>query len=356
MAQHTVAIQMVHFILDGVRERHGGISGILRRAGISPGLLESASARVSREQYAALMRTLRRVTRDELWGLNSKPVPPGSFAIICERMVRCSSIGDALHAAVRHYRLLITDFTPRLRTSDGVVSLTLQRRQPSRWAHDFLGATFLFYASQMLSWLAGRAIPVLRVEVAQARTAAQGTVSKLLGAPVSYGAAATGMYFDAACLQRPIVQNADSLAVFLQGVPNNLILRYRDPVSAAERVRNALKHFLGGPLPALPVIAAQLSISPATLRRRLHQENRSFQQIKDELRRDAAVAQLLHGRKALTSVAAYLGFSEASTFHRAFKQWTGVSPGEYRLRQQSLRSMDSSPAALGSSAEHGRTR
>ena len=60
-------------------------------------------------------------------------------------------------------------------------------------------------------------------------------------------------------------------------------------------------------------------------------EGAGFQQIKDELRRDAAIEYLLHTPLPLLDIANRVGFSEASTFHRAFKQWTGVAPGEYRL-------------------------
>jgi AraC-like DNA-binding protein len=71
-------------------------------------------------------------------------------------------------------------------------------------------------------------------------------------------------------------------------------------------------------------------VTPQTLRRRLREEGRGFQQIKDELRRDAAIEYLLQTRVPLLEIANRVGFSEASTFHRAFKHWTGVAPGEYR--------------------------
>ena len=53
--------------------------------------------------------------------------------------------------------------------------------------------------------------------------------------------------------------------------------------------------------------------------------------LKDALRRDAAIAHLAQPELTLPEIAQRLGFSEASTFHRAFKKWTGVAPGEYRL-------------------------
>jgi len=53
--------------------------------------------------------------------------------------------------------------------------------------------------------------------------------------------------------------------------------------------------------------------------------------LKDALRRDTAIACLARPELTLIAIANRVGFSEASTFHRAFKKWTGVAPAEYRL-------------------------
>jgi AraC-like DNA-binding protein len=86
-------------------------------------------------------------------------------------------------------------------------------------------------------------------------------------------------------------------------------------------------------LPSLEEMAQTLRLTPQTLRRRLRDEGRGYQSIKDGLRRDAAIALLEHTDLPLQQVALRVGFSEPSTFHRAFKKWTGVAPGEYRQRQ-----------------------
>ncbi|MCS6765038.1 MAG: AraC family transcriptional regulator [Candidatus Protistobacter heckmanni] len=56
----------------------------------------------------------------------------------------------------------------------------------------------------------------------------------------------------------------------------------------------------------------------------------SYQLIKDDLRRDLAIDALSHGSESIVAIAAGLGFAEPGAFHRAFKKWTGVRPGEYR--------------------------
>ena len=79
----------------------------------------------------------------------------------------------------------------------------------------------------------------------------------------------------------------------------------------------------------LASIARGLHVSRATLARRLAARGLAFQQLKDDLRRDHAIA-LLGARMPIADVADRLGFSEPSAFARAFKSWTGVPPGRYR--------------------------
>jgi AraC-like DNA-binding protein len=116
----------------------------------------------------------------------------------------------------------------------------------------------------------------------------------------------------------------------LQQAPASLLVRYRDQTRMSERVRRLLRRHLAGELPSLEQISQQLALTPQTLRRRLQAEGQGFQALKDDLRRDAAIAYLADPSLTLLDIASRLGFSEASTFHRAFKGWTGLAPGAYR--------------------------
>ena len=84
-------------------------------------------------------------------------------------------------------------------------------------------------------------------------------------------------------------------------------------------------------LPDFNFIASCLNISTQTLRRRLKDENTSYQEIKDHMRRDVALYHLTHrDEPSINAIAFKVGFTEPSTFHRAFKKWTGLTPGAYR--------------------------
>ena len=337
MTQHTVAIQQVRLILQGARHQGLSTAPLLQRAGIPPALLESPLARVSQAQYALLIRVLRRRLHDELWGLCSRPLPVGSFGQCASQLVRCHNLHEALRLGLRHYHGLLADFVPRLLLQGDVARVQLLRRLPPNTPPnsplnprlDYAQKAFLLFTFGMACWLVARRVPVLGVDYTE--PAPRSDSSRVYQAPIRHDQAHVGLRFDARWLDLPVVQNPQSLREFLAGAPANLLIKYRDAGSVSERIRRLLHRQLGDDLPSLEAVGEALAMTPQTLRRRLREEGHGFQALKDALRRDTAIACLARPEMSLPDIAQRLGFSEPSTFHRAFKKWTGVAPGEYRL-------------------------
>jgi len=80
-------------------------------------------------------------------------------------------------------------------------------------------------------------------------------------------------------------------------------------------------------------VAEHLGVTTRTLQRRLVEEKTTFQTLRDSLRHREACRLLSQSDCDVATIAATLGFSEPATFQRAFKTWSGMSPGEYRKRQ-----------------------
>lgn len=98
----------------------------------------------------------------------------------------------------------------------------------------------------------------------------------------------------------------------------------------AAKIRKRLRALPLQSWPDFDTLAEELHLSISTLHRRLDEEGQSYQSIKDELRRDFAIDYLCHSSKSVAEIAEILGFAEPSSFHRAFKKWTGARPAEYR--------------------------
>ena len=327
--QHTIAVHQVAQMLLGVRTEEAR-SAVLRRSGISAALLESTLARVTQSQYAKLMKVLVRHHRDELWGLGSAALPPGTFASGCRMLVGHRKLGDAVRAGLRYYHAMLADFVPRLQVRDGVACLRLTPRQPLSPSQAYAVRAFMFLSYGVMCWLAARRIPVAQVVYHDGDIARRSDASRLFQASICLADDEWGYRFDAKWLDLPVVQTAESVEEFLRHAPACLLVKYRDQASLTERIRRMLKRYLAEEMPSLEQISDMLATTPQTLRRRLQREGQGYQVIKDALRRDVAVEFLTQSDLPLLEVAARVGFSEASTFHRAFKAWTGLTPGAYR--------------------------
>jgi len=106
-----------------------------------------------------------------------------------------------------------------------------------------------------------------------------------------------------------------------------------DP-DGADAIRSRLRRHLVGNMQsghvALLAAARHLGMTTRTLQRRLRDEGTSFNAVLDDVRRDVALTQMRGRRQSIDELAFVLGFEKTSSFHRAFKRWTGLTPGEFR--------------------------
>jgi AraC-like DNA-binding protein len=106
--------------------------------------------------------------------------------------------------------------------------------------------------------------------------------------------------------------------------------------SLTTKIRTMIKRDVAGNFPEFTAIAKSLNLTTATLRRKLRAEGSSYQQLKDDIRRDTAIHLLSRGTISMDEVAQSIGFSEPTSFFRAFKRWTGVTPRAYISRPAAI--------------------
>jgi AraC-like DNA-binding protein len=329
----TVAICFVAAALESVRERRLDAEALLKQVGLSPALLQSPQARVSAKHYGALWRLVALSLDDEFFGQDSRRMKSGSFAMICHSLISCKTLKSALERSLRFYALILDDIVGQLHTdgAEAIISLHGRPASPTRvFAHEVL----LMLLHGVACWLVGRRIPIKRAQFGYDEPAHSGEYRLMYSTNISFQAPNTAIVFEAAYLQLPIVQNERTIKEFLRSAPENILVKYKNGRSLAARIRRRLRQSLPGDLPEFEVLAAELNMTPATLRRRLHEEGTFYQSIKDQLRRDLAIGYLSHSKRSALDIGLELGFSERSAFHRAFKKWTGASPGEFRRRSR----------------------
>jgi AraC-like DNA-binding protein len=321
----------VNLMLAGVRDRPRSVRAALAHSGIEPNSLNDPIERNTSRQFGRLMTELMATTDDELARLGGRPIRRGTFVTLCRILVLAPTLGESLRLGSDFYRSLTDDFTIRVHRHDGEAALVVKTRPVEDDRAYMLHSMVVFAAYAVACWLVGRRIPLRTLDVAfPARTGAA-YASQVFRAPtIRYERGNTSkLTFDSSWLDRPVMADDRSTDEFIGALPETMLRGYRDCRTAAERLRVLLRRQLASP-PDIRQAAELLGVSQQTLRRQLRRENHTYQELKDEVRLGAAADMLQDSTVSVEQVGMMLGFAELSSFHRAFKRWTGSTPGQHR--------------------------
>jgi AraC-like DNA-binding protein len=169
----------------------------------------------------------------------------------------------------------------------------------------------------------------LNVQLPYPRPATMAAYRTVLGNSIEFDAPRAAIVFAVADMDLPVVARDETLCSYLDDHAN-LILAELGSRSFAERVQRVLWDELSEGQPTLKTVAGALGTSTRTLQRRLGDEGVTFAELLDTFRRRMAHELLQRHDLAVYEVAFLLGYSEPSTFFRAFRRWTGTSPLQYR--------------------------
>ncbi|MDN6857348.1 AraC family transcriptional regulator [Pseudomonas sp. CAN2814] len=331
MRERTIASHFVRAAVGGAQRQGLNVPALLRDAGIAPAILDEPRARVDPEQFSRLMQTLWEALDDEYMGFGSQPSKRGTFAMMCNAIIHCRTLEKALGRGSLFYGLFPEAPQIHLERDGERARLTLDETHLRDPDH-FLAESLLLIWHRLASWLIGQRIRLEEATFSYPAPEHQGEYDLIFPCPRRFEAGSTGLLLQARYLDMPLLQDERTLKHFLKDSPADLLARPDGGDSLTSQIRRLLGRDCRS-WPDLEQVAAQLHMSPQTLRRHLREEGPNFQELKDQLRRDLAIYYLGRDELSIQDIADQLGFSEPSAFHRAFKKWTGLTPGAYRAQQ-----------------------
>ncbi|WP_168789072.1 AraC family transcriptional regulator [Paraburkholderia aromaticivorans] len=324
----TVPISLVNGFLAAAGARPGLVGKYLDEASISPALLTEPGARVTEEQFSTLYRALAIEFDDEMPGIFARPMRSGTLKFLCLSLLDAPNLEIAMHRFGQFFHIVLDDFRFESRR-DGLIAGVALHPDPSSTVSTLGQQLMLKLAHGVASWLIGQKIPLLQVEFAFSCPPHTVDHLYLFPGPVHFDCQQTQMRFSAAYFDMPIRQRKTNLRKFLARAPEDWIF-----VSFSEQLTShRIRQYLASRLPDVPTVedaARSLHHSVRTLCRRLAAEETAFQTLKDELRRDIAIQRLTGTNDPIAAIAGDVGFDDPTAFHRAFRHWTGSTPGEYR--------------------------
>jgi len=150
--------------------------------------------------------------------------------------------------------------------------------------------------------------------------------------PLRFDTRVARIVFGKQDLDLPVAGADERLAGYLTKYAEQVLASLVHGETMRHKVRAATWSLLGDGPPSLVQIAGALRVPARTLQRRLAAEGTSLRREIDGLRKSMAIAVLRDRSIVIEDVAFLLGYSEASTFFRSFKRWTGTTPRRFRNR------------------------
>ena len=270
------------------------------------------------------------LTEDDLFGMRLyRMFCPTSFNAIALIAQASPTLGDALNNIARFLPVVTTQISAELRHSEDYTDVVLC---PMGEPHSHHIESLMGFLSRLFRMLdLNNEAFLLSIQLGR-RPKDLAECAKLLGCAEITAGESYRFRLAKNALSSPLpTADAFLLSRFIDTMQDLLASLPTDDL--VEQVKRRIQQLLGTGDVSAERIAAPMNISSRHLRRKLSQAGTSYEQLVDEVRRDAAVRMIAGGELSLTSIAYELGFLDPSSFTRAFRRWTDMSPTAFRRQQ-----------------------
>lgn len=306
-------------------------AALLRQAKLPATLHLSDDAWVTTAQYFALWRALEELTGDPAIGLtmtvqtDTSVHPPATMSAFFAKDFR-----DGLVRLARFKRLCTPEELSLVEKGREVHILV-------DWVHALgqepdAAADVTFVAILELGRRGtGRHIVPIRLEMTRPGPLSN-THRDYFAAPVIFNAPRNVLVVDAADLDRPFAGHNPELLAILTPALSSALNEIEAQNSLPEQIKIVLKRRLASGKPELSDVADALGLSERTLQRRIAEAGSSFRLLLEASRQELGRDMLASGANATEEIAYLLGYQDTSSFYRAFREWEGVTPSQWRQR------------------------
>ncbi|WP_432696076.1 AraC family transcriptional regulator [Marinobacterium sp. YM272] len=328
--RHSVSIHFATTLVAAAKRQGLDHHQLLHDAGLNEQLLTQPNLRITPLQLSRLTQGLWKKADDEFLCMGSRPSRVGVFALVAMHLVHCPNLRSVYKRFSQYYNLIADALELEFKVGDQYSTLSLRLTEPDKDPDYTLREFLLLLLHRFPSWLIGQIIPLERVTFDFPLPAHAAEHRLMFPCRTEYEQPANCLVFDNALLDAPVVQTSRTLSPYLRSLPLDWFKRQAYYPVYTRRVIDYLEDSTEIATASMDEIADGLHMTSRNLRRKLTAEGVSFQELKDKVRRDAAIHYLSQPNLGVAEIARKLGFSEPTAFTRAFKQWTGVSPSLYR--------------------------
>jgi len=329
----VVPVHVQSLLVGLLAEQGVPVSAVLQGSGLTPAQLQNPDCLISLQQTRTLVENALRLSANPALGLDfGRRLHMSQLGVLGFALLTAENLAAALDTLVRFQGLLGPAWSNTW-SVDRDRAVVVTRRTIALGATDvFTAETWCVALARGIAELTGAPLADAELLLDYPPPPHAARYAQVLGLPVRFAASVRCLRFARALLDAPLpgastVSHRQALSL-CEAELSRRDLREDLP----SRVKRALR--AAATPPTLPQLASALCMSERTLERRLHDYQTGFRQLADEVRRDAAVALVGGSTQPIELIAQQLGYQDLSNFSKAFRRWTGDTPGRYRRAPQ----------------------
>lgn len=302
---------------------------LFNKAGIDPESINNANARLPYANVLTLVKESVAVTQDPAMWLRVEDYwHPSQLGALGYAWLASSSLRTALGRLQRYLRTVTTGLELHYEESAAEFRIRFEFMDlvATAFGRDNVAVMLLITLCRANY---GKAFAPLHVSFVQPEPASQTKFLERFRCPVYFNQPATVVTLDPAIINKPLSTSNPELA----GLSDQVMIRYLanlDKQDIKSRVMSEILEQLPSGGVTDSSISKSLHMTTRTLQRKLKEAGTSFKELLSEVRSDLAEKYLQNSQYTLTEISFMLGFSEASSFSRAYRRWKGKSPSEAR--------------------------
>ena len=336
MEQLTIPTRYVHSMLKLAEQRQCDPEKVLQSIGGSLAQLEQCDS-VPIIFYGELYHTIIERLQDEWFGLlSSGSVRKGSMRFFFQAIVHCKNLQQVCERSGEFFEICHGYAVKQTleRSGDDVIVKLIKLEHLPQADYDqiiqqapinVIKSTLLAWQG-INNWLTGTNIPIKEIYYSFSQNE---DISVNPNTKISHQHSFCGYRISAEYLNYPVIQKEENIEIFISRAPY-FVFMHSPKEDLAQKIKSILANSLDHNFPTADEVAQSLHISTQTLFRRLKADGTTYLELKNTMRAEAAIHYLNKPELTNEIISELLGFENPSTFYRAFKKWTGVSPGEYR--------------------------
>jgi len=300
---------------------------VLAKVGLDKSILTLPELRTPHDAQEWFWQAMEEVSGDPHIGLHLGSHMPIFKGQVLEYLFLSSpTFGEGLKRALDYQRLL-SDAANAEMVDHGERIFLKQMLWSKKLAH--LNECASVGVIKFFSFVTDGAFMPIEVHFSHPRHADQREYERVFGCPVKFEMPDVGIFFDRKLMDLPSAHHEPELLQLHERLASEQMARL-EKQDLVFQVSRLVAELLESGHANLEEVAARLGIKPRQLRTRLADAGTNFNQLVAEYRCKLAKRLLAGTDENIDEIVYLTGFSEPSTFYRAFKRWVGMTPIEYR--------------------------